>query len=93
MSCIEGLIVSGDQIIRSQQGRDKIRLNHPDAICVDMETAAIAQVALQNGVPWGAVRVVSDDANEQLDTDDVIAYGREVASDVIATILVRLPPR
>jgi nucleoside phosphorylase len=44
-------------------------------------------------VPWGAVRVVSDDANEQLDTDDVIAYGREVASDVIATILVRLPPR
>ncbi len=85
---IEGLVVSGDQVVRSSQMRNRIRLDQPDAVCVDMETAAVAQVAFHNAVPWGAVRIVSDNADEKLDADDVIAYGRETASQVIASILV-----
>jgi len=91
--CIEGLVVSGDQIIRSPETRNKIRFDHPDALCVDMETAAVAQVAFQNGVPWGAIRLVSDDADEMFDADEVIEYSRETASHMIAAILLETSAR
>ena len=85
--------MSGDQIIRSPETRNKIRFDHPDALCVDMETAAVAQVAFQNGVPWGAIRLVSDDADEMFDAGEVIEYSRETASHVIAAILLETSAR
>lgn len=34
------------------------------ATLVDMEVAAVAQVALRLGKPWGAIKAVTDDAND-----------------------------
>lgn len=38
-------------------------------LAVEMETAAVARVAMQHGVPWAAVRAVSDTAAESLPLD------------------------
>ncbi|HEX7136589.1 MAG TPA: hypothetical protein VF219_02010, partial [Vicinamibacterales bacterium] len=54
---------------------------------VDMETAAVAQVAQQNGLPWGAVRVTSDKADESFDLEDVIDFGVNTAGDLFARII------
>jgi len=42
---------------------------HPIPLAVEMETAAVAQAAMRYGVPWAAVRAVSDTATESLPLD------------------------
>ncbi len=39
------------------------------AVAVDLETGALAEVAVENGVPWIALRAISDAANEALPGD------------------------
>jgi len=41
----------------------------PRPLAVEMETAAVARVAGEHGVPWAAVRAVSDTAGESLPLD------------------------
>jgi len=52
-----------------------------------METAAIAQFAHQNGLPWGAMRVTSDSADETFDREDVINFGVKTAGELFARIM------
>jgi nucleoside phosphorylase len=52
-----------------------------------METAAVAQVAHLNEVPWGAVRITSDAADESFDVKEVLGFGLETASDLFARIV------
>ena len=85
---VTGLVVSGDHIIRSRQEQRRILRWRPDALCVDMETAAVAQVATQNATPWGAVRIISDDADESLDVSEVLAYTQHQAAVALASVLV-----
>lgn len=59
-----GLIVSGDQFIASDAQRAALREALPEALCVEMEGAAVAQVAYDYGVPVAVVRVVSDAADD-----------------------------
>ena len=54
-----GLIISGDAFVSQRHFHDFIAM-FPDALAADMETAALAQVANLFGVPWLAVRSVSD---------------------------------
>ena len=56
----KGLICSGDQFIGTMESIDKIKGNFPDALAVDMESGAIAQVCYVNHVPFLALRVISD---------------------------------
>lgn len=55
-----GLTCTGDQFITSKEALAKIKLDFPDALAVDMESAAIAQVCYLKGVPFMSVRIVSD---------------------------------
>lgn len=55
-----GLICSGDQFIDKMESVNVIKSNFPDALAVDMESGAIAQVCHLNKVPFLALRVVSD---------------------------------
>lgn len=57
-----GLIVSGDRFCAGKDETDAILANFPDALAVDMESAAIAQVCHLMGVPFLSFRVVSDSA-------------------------------
>jgi adenosylhomocysteine nucleosidase len=42
---------------------------HRTPLVVEMETAAVARVAIAHGIPWSAVRAVSDTAAESLPLD------------------------
>ena len=58
----EGRIASGDLFVSSMT--QKIRLSQRfDAICCEMEGAAIAQVCYVSGVPFVVVRAISDKAD------------------------------
>ena len=81
-SALRGLVVSGDAIIRSSEQRALIHERFPDALAVDMETAAIAHVCHLSGVPWSAVRVISDSADDQLDVSEVLAFAVETAGTI-----------
>ena len=59
----EGLAVTGDCFVCDEKLRSFLKEEF-GAMCCDMETAAIAYVCEYAGVPFAAVRRVSDDAGE-----------------------------
>ena len=64
-----GLIASGDQFVN---GRERIRALGealPGLLAVEMEGAAVAQVCFELGIPFGVIRTISDNANENAATD------------------------
>lgn len=65
---VYGSILTGDQIILSSEKRQALA-DQFDALAVDMESAAIAQVAYMQNVPFLAVRGISDHADERVPLD------------------------
>lgn len=59
-----GLVISGDQFVASAQAVATLRALLPDALAVEMEGAAIAQVCHEYDVPCAVVRTISDTADE-----------------------------
>jgi adenosylhomocysteine nucleosidase len=57
-----GTIVTGDQVIFSQEKKEWLHRTF-EALAVEMEGAAVAQVAAANGRPWLVVRAISDQAD------------------------------
>jgi adenosylhomocysteine nucleosidase len=57
-----GTIVTGDQVIFSQEKKEWLHETF-EALAVEMEGAAVAQVAAANGRPWLLVRAISDQAD------------------------------
>jgi adenosylhomocysteine nucleosidase len=82
-----GVVLTGDQIVTSREVRDGLVKDFPEGVCFDMETAAIAQVALQNAIPWAALRMTSDAADENFNLDEVIGFGVDTAADVFDQIV------
>ena len=58
-----GLVVSGDRFIASHEAVLALRDALPDALAVEMEGAALAQVCYEYGVPCAVVRTISDTAD------------------------------
>ena len=65
----KGLIASGDKFISDKNYLKKLCIDIPDLDAVEMEGAAIAQIATQEKIPWAIVRVISDSANEEASED------------------------
>jgi adenosylhomocysteine nucleosidase len=61
--CRPGKVLTGDQAIVSQDRRQWLWETFRGD-CVDMESAAVAQVCQMNRVPWVIVRAISDSAEE-----------------------------
>lgn len=59
-SSYTGLVISGDQFFISEQEDMRQKALYPDALAVDMESAAVAQVCNMEKVPFLAVKVISD---------------------------------
>lgn len=57
-----GKVVTGEVFIQ-QDGREEI-IKYHDPLCVDMETAAVAQVCYVNEIPFAAIRSISDTPQE-----------------------------
>lgn len=55
-----GLICSGDKFISTEEEIRQISSQFPEVLAVDMESAAIAQVATLRGIPFNIIRVISD---------------------------------
>jgi len=55
-----GLIVSGDWFVDSREKMESILSLFPDAVAVDMESAAIAQVCYRHRVGFLSFRIISD---------------------------------
>jgi adenosylhomocysteine nucleosidase len=82
-----GVVLTGDQIVASRELRDRILSDFPDGACLDMETAAVAQVARQNDVPWAGLRMTSDAADESFNLDEVIGFGVNTAAALFDRIV------
>ncbi|MEM5447952.1 MULTISPECIES: 5'-methylthioadenosine/adenosylhomocysteine nucleosidase [Paraburkholderia] len=63
-----GLVISGDQFVASAAAVGALRALLPDALAVEMEGAAIAQVCHEYDVPCAIVRTISDTADEHAST-------------------------
>jgi nucleoside phosphorylase len=90
---IRGAALTGDQVIAAEQVKQELVSAFPAGVCADMETAAVAQVARQNGLSWAAVRMISDTA-DAVDAAAVLAYltssGAEALSSVLRETIDRL---
>ncbi|MFK7959669.1 MAG: 5'-methylthioadenosine/adenosylhomocysteine nucleosidase [Phycisphaerales bacterium] len=64
-----GLITSGDQFFAAAEDVARLRQELPDAMCVEMEGAAVAQVAADFDVPVTVIRTISDGADDDAPDD------------------------
>jgi len=74
-----GLVISGDRFVSSLGEIEKLRRELPDALALEMEGAALAQVCHDYAVPFAVLRTVSDSADDTAYVD-FPAFMKEVAS-------------
>jgi adenosylhomocysteine nucleosidase len=87
----DGLMISGDQFVDAALV-GPVREQFPGALATDMETTAIAQVAHVYGVPFLAVRGISDLCGPA-GADDFLTHVDDAAdrsADVVEALLARL---
>jgi adenosylhomocysteine nucleosidase len=77
----QGLVISGDRFIATTAESAALRRALPDALAVEMEGAAVAQVCYDFDRRFAVLRTVSDRADDSAPLD----FGRFVA-DVAATL-------
>ena len=75
----QGLLISGDRFVATTAESVALQRGLPDALAVEMEGAAFAQVCHDFGVPLAVVRTISDRADDAAHVD-FPRFLREVAS-------------
>jgi adenosylhomocysteine nucleosidase len=75
----EGLIASGDRFVSSALEATDLHDRLPNALCVEMEGAAVAQVCADYGIAFAAVRTISDRADDNAHVD-FVQFIRDVAA-------------
>jgi len=83
-----GQIVSGDRFVSSAGEVARLRDSLPQALAVEMEGAALAQVCHEYGVPFAVMRTLSDAADDSAHVD-FPRFLRDVASHYSHGILRR----
>ena len=85
----KGLIATGDNFIAESNKIKKLSEEIPGLLAVEMEGAAFAQVADQENVPWVVMRVISDSADENADSEfsEFLEKYKFKAFDLIKQIL------
>ena len=58
------IVATGDNFISDKTKLDKVKSIIPEVSAVEMEGAAVAQVAIQENIPWIILRVISDNADD-----------------------------
>ncbi|ADU34648.1 5'-methylthioadenosine/adenosylhomocysteine nucleosidase [Variovorax paradoxus] len=74
-----GLLISGDRFVSTAAESETLRRHLPKALAVEMEGAAVAQVCHDYGVPFAAMRTISDRADDEAH-GDFARFVAEVAS-------------
>src|SRR5262249_4505631 len=86
---VEGDLASGDKFFADRADLADLLLRLPTVAAVDMESAAVAQVSHEYGVPFTIVRTISDAADESA-AHDFPRFLSQVASAYSHGILKRL---
>jgi len=85
-----GLVASGDQFVSRAEDAARLRADLQaaghDALAVEMEGAAVAQVCFDHGVPFAAMRTISDRADDKAHID-FSAFIQQVASPYALAIV------
>ena len=87
-----GLIISGDRFVSSSEEVSRLRSELPEALCVEMEGAAIAQVCQDYNIPFVAVRSISDKADDSAHVD-FPQFVKEVAGPLAVKLIDELMRR
>ena len=80
-----GLICTGDKFSDDRDVLSNIRAHFPDALAVDMESAAMAQVCHVNGVPFVSFRIIS---NLSFSTESCSQYDRFWATEAESSFAI-----
>lgn len=86
-----GRVASGDQFIADPVLKERV-IERTQALCTEMEGAAIAQTAYRNGIPFVILRCISDKADNSVEMDypsfEAIAAHRcaQVAKNLAKTL-------
>ena len=83
------MVLSGDCFVSSRSQCDLLLSWHPDALAVEMEGAALAQVCADFGLPFAVLRTISDRADDQAHID-FPRFIAETASRYTLAIVSRL---
>lgn len=84
-----GLLATGDRFVSRTADSEALQRELSDALAVDMESAAVAQVCADFGVPLAVVRTISDRADDAAHVD-FPRFLTQVASRYSAAIVERL---
>ncbi|HSV57611.1 MAG TPA: 5'-methylthioadenosine/adenosylhomocysteine nucleosidase [Variovorax sp.] len=87
----QGLLLSGDRFVSRADEALALRTALPDALAVEMEAAAVAQVCHDYGIPFAAARNISDRADDQAHVD-FTAYLIQVAGVQARALIGALLP-
>ena len=94
VKAIAGRIATGDRFVGDSKTKNAIAAAcHPD--CVEMEGAAVSQIAARNGVPCVVLRAMSDNADESgyevlVVRDFSIAEYVKTATEIVAYMVDHL---
>ncbi|MDC3047199.1 5'-methylthioadenosine/adenosylhomocysteine nucleosidase [Prochlorococcus sp. AH-736-A21] len=90
---VKGKVATGDQFISDNKKLIKLKEEIPNLDAVEMEGAAVAQVAYQEKIPWLIIRVISDSADNdasQIFEEFLKKYEKE-SWNIISVLLNNLP--
>lgn len=93
---VPGLICSGDQFISNHSQLQRIKAQFPEALAVDMESAAIAQTCYLHKVPFVSFRVLSDTPGADQHLEQYQNFWDEMADrsfEVTRRFLAALPEK
>jgi len=85
----QGLIISGDRFVSTTTESAALQAALPDALCVEMEGAAVAQVCCDYALPFVAVRSISDRADDNAH-QDFPQFLRTVAAPLSQALVCQL---
>lgn len=89
-----GLTLTGDQFLTDVNRLKQIKTDFPDALAVDMESAAIAQTCYINDTPYISLRIISDVVGKEGQVDEYNNFWQNVptlASTMVDEVLQLIP--
>lgn len=89
-NAIKGLILSGDSFITKENLKQSVFQDFDDPLAMDMESAAVAQVAYQAKIPFLIIRSISDDTTGEDSNKEEYDRNLKLASERAAEIVAKM---
>lgn len=88
----KGLILTGDLFVTDALSKAKLKERFPEALCVEMESCAVAHTAFVNGMPIAVIRCISDlaDGAAHGDYDEFEKKASDIAAGIVMKTLKKM---